>query len=193
MSKDRSAYCRLEIYCALGIQPNTHNNIEKSFKRGKLDVYAENYHDFSSVKKRVLELTNIWLEKYPEEKAYWDKNRKEDISLTNSTSPGFWLFNRYGKHRPIVSFYKGWYITAMFEAYSEKYIEDKYGKDKIREIIKRESFGILIPEYTEVSELDLVSEKTAELFFTEWLEKEKPSEEFMKKIFTEELENREFF
>ena len=58
--------------------------------------------------------------------------------------------------------------------------------------IQRESFGILIPEYAEVSELDLVSEKTAELFFSEWLERE-PSEEFMAKIFTEELENREFF
>ena len=51
----------------------------------------------------------------------------------------------------------------------------------------------MIPEHTEITELDLVSEKTAELFITEWLEKGNVSQKFMDKIFQEELENRNFF
>ena len=53
--------------------------------------------------------------------------------------------------------------------YANNYIEQKYGADKIKKVRNRESLGIMIPEYTEVSELDIVSEKTAQLFITEWL------------------------
>jgi hypothetical protein len=38
-----------------------------------------------------------------------------------------------------------------------------------------------------------MSEKTAELFITEWLDKETVSEEFMQQIFQNELESRKFF
>jgi hypothetical protein len=44
-----------------------------------------------------------------------------------------------------------------------------------------------------VNELDLMSEKTVDLYITEWLEKETVSEEFMQLIFQNELENRKFF
>lgn len=195
MSKDRSAYCRLEIYCALNILSYAQSNsyVEKSFRDGEIEVYVENYSKFPSVKERIIELTNIWLDKYPEEKIYWNEDVDKNIKNKHSCSLRFLIFNRWKKMMPIGITYKGWYVSYLFYGYSAKYVEDKYGKDKVDEIVWREKFGFMAPEHTEVNELDLVSEKTAELFVTEWLDKGDVSEDFMEKIFTEELENREFF
>jgi hypothetical protein len=195
METNQNVYCRLEIFCDFNLissnQPNS--SLEKSLHDSVTDVYVENYKTFSQVKKRILELTNVWLERDPEEKAYWNEEARNNLSYRDSCSPRFLIFNRWNKITPLGITYKGWYIGFLFYGYSAEYIASKYGKDKVEEIVWREKFNFMAPEHTQVNELDLMSEKTAELFITEWLEKETVSEEFMQQIFQAELKSRKFF
>jgi hypothetical protein len=109
MGTNQNVYCRLEIFYDLNLISSTQPNssLEKSFNNCFVDVYVENYKTFLSAKKRILELTNIWLERYPEEKVYWNKKARNNLSYKDSCSPGFLIFNHWKKIIAVGVTYKG--------------------------------------------------------------------------------------
>jgi hypothetical protein len=150
METNQSAYCRLEIFYDLNLISSTQPNssLEKSLNNCLVDVYVENYKTFSQVKKRILELTNVWLERDPAQKAYWNEEARNHLNYQYFSSPRFFIFNRWKKIMDVGITYKGWYAGFLFYGYSAEYIASKYGKDKVEEIVWREKFNFMAPEHT---------------------------------------------
>ena len=82
--KTDNIYCRFENFCFNFDLDNTTTVREKSLYEPIEDVYVEYFTDLASLKTRVLELYEIWINK-----------RKLNDKQEYTYYPGFIIFNQY--------------------------------------------------------------------------------------------------
>lgn len=112
MNTRDSFYCRFENFCCHFLQDETITVKEKSWDTPIEDVYVEYSTNLNSLKRRVLELYDIWMDKHE----FYDKPEK-------AYYPGFIICNQQKEHTVIGFCLQGWHLSCSgFWNYIHNYV-----------------------------------------------------------------------
>lgn len=190
MNRPYINYCRLETLHWLGFQSNS-NHSDKSIGWGdKTTIYAENFGNITSLKERIKEQSQKWIDSA--------KTNKDDNNLENSEKisnyPNFIIYNSSYALEYIGVTPNGWFAPSeKFYMYMLRYFIKIYGEYEYSEHIDRgESIEFIGAEgdcWIKDS-VELVSEKLLDILLLDFLEKKKVSQEALKKACYQEMMDR---
>lgn len=162
-------YYRLEITNYFLKQKLTEIEMNFSFFADNNLVRVEHYDNLFSVKQRIINLTDVFLESFPEKARYWAKENQKKHNIKEAVDynkldryPTFIIANEFKNYAFLGYCYKGWYTPSSFPSYVLKTIKQTYGEEKYLkyfDCISVEKFLFDMPhEPLEASELDLLSD-----------------------------------
>lgn len=112
MNQENNFYCRFENFCCHFLQDGTNAIKEKSWDTPIEDVYVEYFTNIDSLKRRVLELYDVWMNKHQ----LYDKPERVYF-------PGFIIFNLKKDYKVIGFCPQGWYLSCSnFLSYIYSYV-----------------------------------------------------------------------
>lgn len=165
-------------------------------------VYVENHQDITSLKQRIKQLTQKYLKRFPKKERYWTEAEREKNSSNGLVEdekldryPAFLIYNKKKKKRLIGFCYRGWFFFTKFRTYLAKSLVNIYGKENYSDYLQaipRKRFIFYTPEWSEMDELDLISEELLDLHLREFLDGEKIPPEIKEAAFHKELMNRNY-
>ena len=182
MNKNNNAYCRFENFCCHFLQDETTTVKEKSWDAPIEDVYVEYFTDINSLKKRILQLYEVWMNKHK-----FNDRQKE------AYYPGFIIVNQWNQRTTVGFCPQGWhFLGSGFSSYIRKYIialdYDKY----LRNIRKIQGRGFDFDVSTDNAdyEMNLLSDELMDLELKHFLEGEEITEEIKQKVYYPEMVRR---
>lgn len=165
-------------------------------------VYVENHQDITSLKQRIKQLTQKYLKRFPKKERYWTEAEREKNSSNGLVKdekldryPAFLIYNSLEEWSLIGVCYKGWKFSSGFRGFLVKYLKERYREDRYfdyLQAIPRKRFIFYTPEWSEMDELDLISEELLDLHLREFLDGEKIPPEIKEAAFHKELMNRNY-
>lgn len=182
MNQESNLYCRFENFCCHFLQEKTNTVKEKSWNAPIEDVYVEYFSDIHSLKMRVLQLYNTWMNKHK------FHNRQEEAYY-----PGFMIFNQWHDWTIIGFCPQGWHLfNSGFSTYIRLYVIslnfDQYSKH-IRKIQGRGfDFDISVDHMD--YEMNLLSEELMDLELKCFLERIEITEKIKQEVYYPEMVRR---
>jgi hypothetical protein len=179
MEANSKIYCILEHFCLYQIEDRQSLKKAKSIYLSQDDVdvyvYVEEYQNFQTLEARIVELNQIWRQRYPEKEKYWTQEEKEAYyqdSIVYDRVRDIYLavllYNRWGDHMVVGVSDSGWTIPGS-SRYTIEYKNNQIKLGKY-DITKEKQFLFYLPEYTEFSSSDFISKETACSLLKEWLD-----------------------
>ena len=178
-----NVYCRFENFCFNFDLDNTTTVREKSLYNPDEDVYVENFTNIASLKTRVLELYEIWINK-----------RKLNDKQEYTYYPGFIIFHQYGDSKTIGFCPLGWhFFNGGFANYIRNYLialdYDRYPQN-LRKIEGRGcDFNVGTEDYGD-DEMNFLSDELMDLELEYFLEGKEITEKIKQEVFYPEMVRR---
>jgi hypothetical protein len=200
MIQNNSSYCRLEISYNYLFEDEPTETKHKSLFLQK-DVYVKNFDNIKSLKEQIIEITEIWLNKYPERERYWNDDVWKNCMKYNGKDedrdkyPGFMIYNRWGNWTIIGICYKGWRMGSNFEQYLRHYAINIYGIQgygKQLEKIQGRNFIFMTPEFHGFEEMYLLSDELVNFELEYFLENKEMTDEVKQEVFYPEMVKKGF-